>query len=250
MVSAAVVAGLAGVVMTEHLPLPDALNPGGSFAPSDDAFRAYVADVRSMAERVKGIDVVLGAEADWLPHRPETMESQLALVRECGVAVLMGSVHCLGDWPFDSPNHLGEWDTRGADAVFADYFRVWCEAAASGRFDVMAHPDLPKKFGHRPSFDVSRVYDEMATAARDGGALIEVSTGGLRKPVGELYPGHDLLRAFRSAGVDATVGSDAHTPGEVAYGLDAAYDALTAAGYTRAGLPLGGGEVRWIDIAA
>ena len=71
---------------------------------------------------------------------------------------------------------------------------MWCDACRTGLFDVMAHPDLVKKFGHRPSFDPRDLYAEAARTAAETGVLIEVSTAGLRKPVGELYPGPDLLQ--------------------------------------------------------
>lgn len=248
MVGAAVVGGVSGVVFAEHLPLPEVLNPDGSFAPSEQAFMRYAAEVAEIAARVRGLEVVLGAEGDWLPARPEAMEAQRAIAARAGVAVLVGSVHFLGDWPHDSPDHLAGWDERGTDAVWEEYFSAWCDAARSGLFVVMAHPDLPKKFGRRPTFDPALLYDEAARAARDGGVLIEVSTAGLRKPVEELYPGPELLAAFRRHRVPATVGSDAHDPAEVGWGIDRAYAALAGAGYERVAFPRGGGELRWVDL--
>lgn len=248
MIGAAVFAGLSGVVLTEHLPLPQELNSGGGLAPDPAGFARYAEDVRATATRVKGLEVVLGAEADWLPERPEAMAAQRATAEAADVQVLLGSVHFLGDWPFDSPDHLEGWDSRGVDAVWEQYFAVWCDAARSGQFDVMAHPDLAKKFGHRPSYDAGALYAEAADAAKDGGVLVEVSTGGLRKPVGELYPAHELLAAFHARGVQATVGSDAHSPSEVGYEIAAAYEALRAAGYSRVAMPVGRGEVRWIQL--
>lgn len=248
MVGAAVFGGMTGIVMSEHLPLPDALNEGGGFAPSADAFAAYAAEVREIAQRVKGLTVVLGAEADWLPGRPDAMEAQRRAACDAGVDVLLGSVHFLGDWPFDSPDHLDQWVVRGNDAVWEEYFACWCEAARSGFFDVMAHPDLPKKFGHKPSYDPGELYRQAAGCASAGGVLIEVSTAGLRKPVAEMYPAPEFLLAFREAGVQATVGSDAHAVDEVGFRISHAYDALAAAGYERVALPLGGDEVRWIEL--
>jgi histidinol-phosphatase (PHP family) len=78
--------------------------------------------------------------------------------------------------------------------------------------------------------------------------LIEVSTAGLRKPVGELYPGTELLTAFRAAGVATTAGSDAHEPSEVGFEIDAAYDALQAAGYETVSFPDGLGGWRELPL--
>lgn len=247
-VDAAVASGLSGIVLTEHLPLPDALNPGDTFAPSAERFLEYARDVRAVAGDHPELDVVLGAEADWLPHRPEAMAAQAGIAAEAGVDVVLGSVHFLGDWPFDSPDHLAEWDVRGVDRTWRDYFEAWGDAATSGRFHVMSHPDLVKKFGHRPSFDALPLYVQAADAAARGSVLIEVSSAGLRKPAREIYPGPDLLSCFFRAGVDATIGSDAHCPAEVGRDLECSIGALIAAGYSRAALPLKGSDVRWITL--
>lgn len=247
MVEAAVARGLTSIVLTEHLPLPHDLNEGGDFAPSPDAFLRYAEEVRELAASTS-LNIILGAEADWMPHRPEDMELQEEVAGSAGVDVVLGSVHFIDDWPFDSPSHLDGWDTRGVDEVWVRYFELWRAAARSGRFDVMAHPDLVKKFGHRPSFDLDDLYMEAAKAAAAGGLLIEVSTAGLRKPVGEMYPSAQLLSAFRVAGVAATVGSDAHAPDEVGYELKGAYEALSRAGYTEVAFPVRHGKVRWIAL--
>lgn len=248
MVSAAVFAGLAGVVMTEHLPLPADLDPGEYLAPKPEQFASYAREVRSMAERVKGLEVVLGAEADWLPWRHEDTEAQLAVARAAGVDIILGSVHSLDGWVFDDPTDTSEWERRDVDEVWVQYFERWCDATRSGLFDVMAHPDLPKKFGHRPSFDTRELFEQAAAAAADGGVLVEVSTAGLRKPVGEIYPGPELLTAFCKAGVDVTVGSDAHEPADVGRDIVRAFDAAATAGYARVSFPRGQGDVRWVEL--
>lgn len=248
MISAAVFKGLTGIVMTEHLPLPEDLDPERHLSLAPDALAAYADEVLSMAARVKGLEVVLGAEADWLPGREAETALTRQAARNAGVQVLLGSVHFLGEWAFDDPHHLEEWDAHDVDEVWADYFALWCDAARSGQFDVMAHPDLPKKFGHLPSFDTSELFAAAAAAARAGQVLIEVSTAGLRKPIGELYPAPALLRAFREADVGVTVGSDAHATDEIGYHIEEAYQAAFEAGYRKVALPLGEGDVKWIEL--
>lgn len=248
MVSAAVFAGLSAIVMTEHLPLPVDLDPAGVLAPGPEDFMQYAEEVRSMRERVKGMTVVLGAEADWLVGRAEEMAAQASTAKDAGVEVLIGSVHFLDGWSFDDPSNLAEWDNRDVDEVWSAYFDAWCDAARSGLFDVMAHPDLVKKFGHFPSTDPSDLYEEAARAAAEGGAMMEFSTAGWRKPVAEPYPGERLVEAFRRAGVEFTVGSDAHETAEVGYRIADAYGVLAAAGYDRVWVPTGPGEKREIRL--
>jgi histidinol-phosphatase (PHP family) len=249
-VAAGVAAGLTGMVITEHLALPDALDPDRTLSMPACQLDDYLVEIDLMRQRYPEIALITGLEADYLPARVDATRLELseARARVDGPRMVLGSVHFIGEWVFDDPGRVSEWEQHSVEAAWTDYFTLWCDAARCGLFDVMAHPDLVKKFGHRPSFDPRDLYAEAARAAADGGVLIEVSTAGLRKPVGELYPGADLLAAFRVAGVGATVGSDAHTPDEVGYRIDAAYDALSLAGYEYASFPLGDGTYRRIEL--
>lgn len=249
-VAAAEAQCLSAIIITDHLPLPLELDPDRHLAMPDDQLDAYLAEVEDAREEHPTVGVVTGLEADYLPDRIDQTRATLRELRRRadGPRVVLGSVHFLDGWAFDDPAVLAEWDSRDVDQVWRDYFARWCDAARSGLFDVMAHPDLVKKFGHRPSFDARELYQEAAKAASDGNVLIEVSTAGLRKPVGELYPGPDLLREFCAAGVEATVGSDAHSPSEVGFGLEIAYTALREAGYRYILLPVARREQRMIPL--
>lgn len=247
-VAAAREAGIEAMVFTEHLPLPEGYDPGGYLALPDTELPDYCGEIDMLRALADDPQVVLGIEVDWIPERGDWTLAQLDRAHALGVEVVLGSVHFLDGWAFDDPAELDAWESRDVGDVWRRYSHVWCQAAASGLFDVLAHPDLPKKFGHLPPFDPADMWAEMAGAAASGGALIEVSTAGLRKPVGELYPGPALLSAFARAGVGATIGSDAHDPSEVGFGLREACDALRAAGYERVALPLGAGQRRWYEL--
>lgn len=249
-VAAGVRRGLLGMVITEHLALPEELDPHHDLSMPQCDLDDYLVEVDLARQRFPEIEVVAGIEADFLPGREGATAAALADAknRSDGVRMVLGSVHFMGDWVFDDPSRLGEWDHHDVDTAWRDYFSLWCDAVRTGMFDVMAHPDLVKKFGHRPTFDPQELYAEAARVAGAAGVLIEVSTAGLRKPVGELYPGHDLLRAFRQAGVAATAGSDAHEPSEVGYLIETAYDALAAAGYDSVQFPDGSGGWRSLPL--
>jgi histidinol-phosphatase (PHP family) len=229
----AVSAGLVSVAITEHLALPEDLDPHRHLSMSPDELDDYLAEVHAAREAFPEIEVVTGLEADFLLGREEQTAAAIvdAHGRAHGHTFVLGSVHFIGEWAFDDPHRLDEWDHHDVSQAWTDYFELWIAAVRSGLFDVMAHPDLVKKFGHRPLLEPVDLYREAAQAAADAGVAVEVSSAGLRKPVGELYPGPALLAAFFKAGVPATVGSDAHAPTEVGYRIDAAYDAMAAVGY-------------------
>ena len=229
-VAAARRAGVDILTFTEHLPIPVELDPRHEYTMVESELDPYLKEIRQLADEGTGNPprVLAGIEADWLPDRLDHVRGLLATH---DFDVVLGSVHFLGDWAFDDPSLLARWDTADVDATWERYFELFGDAVASGLFDVMAHPDLVKKFGHRPGFDPVRLFDAAAAALARHGVAIEVSTAGLRKPVGELYPSKEFLAACAKAGVPATIGSDAHHPDEVGFAFDAAREALIAAGY-------------------
>jgi histidinol-phosphatase (PHP family) len=61
---------------------------------------------------------------------------------------------------------------------------------------------------------------------------MEVSTAGLRKHAGELYPAPALLEMAVDAGLPIALSSDAHVPDQIGFRYEDAVAALDAAGVT------------------
>ena len=117
-------------------------------------------------------------------------------------------------------------------AIWALYFRHYEKAVRTGFFDFMAHPDLPKKFGHRPAGDLRRYYEPVIQALADTGTAFEINTAGLRKDVREMYPAREFLQMAFSANVPLLINSDAHKPNEVGADFDKAIALAVEVGYT------------------
>ena len=64
---------------------------------------------------------------------------------------------------------------------------------------------------------------------------VEVSTAGLRKPVGEIYPARPYLEMLVDAGCPIALSSDAHTPEQLGFRYEQALELLDEVGVTRAG---------------
>ena len=62
---------------------------------------------------------------------------------------------------------------------------------------------------------------------------MEVSTAGLRKPVGELYPAAGFARLCVEAAVPFTLSSDAHLPEQIGYAYDEAVGFMSGLGIDR-----------------
>lgn len=221
--------GLDVICFTDHLPMPAPYPQHYTMRAAE--LPAYVDDVlvaAALARDAGGPEVLLGIEADWLPDAiPPVQEA----ISAHGFDLVLGSVHFLGDWAFDDPDLVARYELWPPDALWDRYFEEVAFAAGSGLFDVIAHPDLVKKFGSRPDRDPQAWYEQTAVALADAGCAVEVNTAGLRKPVGEIYPSLEMLKACRRRGVQATMGSDAHSPAEVGEGLGLARELLLSAGY-------------------
>ncbi|MDR1412976.1 MAG: histidinol-phosphatase [Actinomycetes bacterium] len=248
MVAAIKPAGLMGGIMTEHLPLPKTHDPHHEVSMPASALVGYVEELRELRSQPDAPRLVIGAEADWLSENPAWTADSVARARRAGVEVVLGSVHMLDGWAFDNPNHLDAWDRYGVEDVWEAYFTQWCRAAASGLFDVMAHPDLVKKFGHRPVNPLP-YYRKAAQAAKDSGVICEVSTAGLRKPCRELYPSLPFLRELKRCGVEFCLSSDAHSTTEIGADFPETVLVLQLMGIKRLAYPQRDGEVAWIDIS-
>jgi histidinol-phosphatase (PHP family) len=175
----------------------------------------------------RGLRVKLGLEVEWLPGR----EDELAeIMRPYPWDFLLGSVHLLDGEAVDVDP--GVWGRLPVDEVWRRYFAELAGLARSGLADVLAHPDLVKIFGRRPDADVVEAcHEETSAAVAEAGVAVEVSTAGLRKPVGELYPDASFLARCRERGVGATLASDAHVALDVGRDFEAAIDHLSTAGY-------------------
>src|SRR5216684_4361533 len=127
---------------------------------------------------------------------------------------VLGSIHFLErpDQMFDTvPQGAAQFDDRKIDTIYTDYFRRVREIAATGLVDCLAHFDLVKIHGHRPSAEIEAIVSETLDFIRSRDLAIELSTAGWRKPVNELYPSDRIIELAIEKQVPFTTASDAHS---------------------------------------
>jgi histidinol-phosphatase (PHP family) len=172
----------------------------------------------------------LGIEADFVPGAEDRMAN---LLEEREWDYVIGSVHFLRNAAIDMRGEWDVWRHEDPERVWARYFETLGEAARSGMFDILAHPDLVKVWGRdapRPDGDLRRFYDLAMDGIADSDVAIEVSTAGLRKPAGEIYPARPFLEMCIEAGRPVALSSDAHVPNDLGYRYDEALELLESAG--------------------
>ncbi|MGC1853589.1 MAG: histidinol-phosphatase HisJ family protein [Solirubrobacterales bacterium] len=187
-------------------------------------------DLDAYCEFVRGEGLKLGIECDFVPGAEDRTAN---LLEAHDFDYVVGSVHFVGEAAVD---HEGwdVWEGRGdPNEVWRRYFEALAECARSGLFDILAHPDLVKVWGRGrplPERDPRHFYEPAVEAIAESGIAVEVSTAGLRKPVGELYPSPAFAEMCVDAGASFALSSDAHLPEQVGFGYEKALGFLTELG--------------------
>ncbi|MFL5905807.1 MAG: histidinol-phosphatase HisJ family protein, partial [Solirubrobacteraceae bacterium] len=189
-----------------------------------DDLDAYCAFVREET------DLRLGIEADLIVGGEDRMAT---LLEAYDWDYVVGSVHFIRDVAVDHEDFDAWTAHRDPEVVWRRYFEHVGEAARSGMFDILAHPDLVKVWGSRvpvPEGDLRRFYERAMDGIVDSDIAVEVSTAGLRKPVGEIYPAPAFLEMCLEAGRPVALSSDAHAPKDLGHRYDDAVGMLRSMG--------------------
>jgi len=190
-------------------------------------------DLDGYCEFIRSTPLRLGIECDFVPGSEDRIENLL----ERDFDYVIGSIHFLGEDGALDDRRYDVWDQiNDPDTLWGTYFRWQAELARSGLFDIVSHPDLVKIWGSdraAPRRDPRFHYEPLVEAIGESGIAVEVSTAGLRKPVGEIYPSRAFAEMCVEVGADFALSSDAHAPDQVGYGYDRAIEFLTSLGVDR-----------------
>ncbi len=216
---AAIQAGLTEIGMSDHSPMPTAFDD--DWRMDMQALTDYQREVESVRDDLSGILTVrVGLEADF---RPGSEPDVAAIIASYNWDYVIGSLHYIEGWDFDNPDRIQHWDGCNIEDAWCAYFDLLAQSAATGMFDIIGHPDLIKKFGHRPpegSRRAASAMESMLQAVRKAGCALEISSAGLRKPVKEIYPHPRMIQHAAELGIPFAFGSDAHSPETVGYAMD------------------------------
>ncbi len=226
----AVARNLKGMTVTCHCPLPDQINAESRMA--YDQVATYVNMVMATRSRFQGrLDVRLGLESDYLPQFVPWLHK---LHAEQDYSYILGSVH-----PQAAYYHKAFW-TGDIRTFHRTYFRHLAEAAETGLFDCLSHPDLvknadPGNWDFRVlENDIGRSLDRIAQT----GTAMEFNTSGIFKKVREYNPGQAQLSMMQERNIPVVIGADAHVAKRVGDHFSQALDLLQDVGYTHVSLYL------------
>lgn len=215
--------GFDGLIVTCHGPMPNGFSASVRMRP--DEFDEYLRLVFRARQDWRGrIDVRLGIEAEYFPGYEKWIEHQLQLA---DFQYVLGSIH-------PQIREFKEQYWTGDPIEFQRvYFRMLADAAETGFFDCLSHPDvvkheLPSHWNPQAIMDdICETLDRIAVA----GVALELNTSGANKPVPEMNPFPEMLVEMQKRSIPVVIGADAHDPDRVGDRFQEALDLLERCGY-------------------
>lgn len=247
----ALAAGLRSLGLSSHAPVPFAC----SWTMPLERLTAYCADVRAAQRAYRDrLRLWLGLELDYLS--PALIPEGTAFQRERILAhrpeYLVVSVHFVGrdatgvPWAMDESAEsfacqLEEVYRGDARRLVEDYYRLLVEMALAvrgwGLPAIAGHIDKIKMWNADGDYFAEdapwylAAVEEALQAIQVAGLVVEVNTAGLRRGVGEPYPGPRVLHRCKVLGIPVTISSDAHRPEDLLADFDEAAALLHELGY-------------------
>ncbi len=199
--------GLAGLIVTCHNPMPNGFASHVRMAESEfDVYTDLVENARQDWE--DRLEIRLGLEADFFPGMETYLEQQIA---SAPFHYVLGSVH-----PQLKEYKAAFWN-GDAEAFQRQYFCHLADAAKTGLFDCLSHPDLVKNVTAE-HWQPTRILSEIEAALdriAETGIAMELNTSGLNKRIEEMNPFPAMLERMRERNIPVVLGADAHEPGRV-----------------------------------
>jgi len=231
-VEAAIAGGIDEIGLTDHIWLyfeDERSRRNPTFAMPEDEYAAHMEEMLLLRDEFAGrINVRISVEADYIAGREEDL---LAILDRYPYDFVLGSVHFLDGWPLDAPEEEYRYRSEPVSEIYLRYYEQLQRAVRLGCFDLLAHLDLPKKFGYRPEIDITETVEQTLRLIAASGVAVEVSSAGLRKPVAEIYPSPAILRRMNELHIPIALSSDAHAPGDVGAGYETSLRLAREAGY-------------------
>ena len=215
--------------LSDHFILNPLGNPPDWSLPTEQV-HAYVEEILSFRDR-DGISVLLGLEVDWFEDHGDAIQDG---IKDLPLDYIIGGVHFIGAMPVDyRPEDWEGLTQHEIDHAHREYWRLVMGLVESGLFNIVAHLDLPKKFGFLPSVDLTPMIHEVLDAVARTGMVLELNTSGWYKPCRDCYPSSDILKAALKRDIPVMLGSDSHHPDHLFRAFGRAAKLLKDIGYTQ-----------------
>ena len=143
----------------------------------------------------------------------QNQEAVEKILRAYPFDYVIGSVHFLHGWAYDTAAIKDEWERQSLRDIYEWYTEEAEKLAAAGLYDALGHPFNIRLYRYFPSFDAAPYLERVAHAMERANMIVDLNTGTYyRYPVEEFSPYPDFMRAAYAHGLPVIITSDAHTP--------------------------------------
>jgi histidinol-phosphatase (PHP family) len=244
MVQAYIARDFVWVGLTEHMPppadeflYPEERRAGLTAALMADRFGDYMAEARRLQKTYAGqIDILVGFETE---AAPGAIELARRLIDEYAPDYVIGSVHHIGNIPFDYSAEAYRSAVKaagGEPAMYCRYFDRQHELILKLRPQVVGHFDLIRIFD--PNYSLHMTHAQVQERIvrnleliRKMDLIIDFNVSALKKGAAEPYVSRPILEHARRLGIAVVPGDDAHSVDTVGLHLDEGVQVLMQMGF-------------------
>jgi histidinol-phosphatase (PHP family) len=231
MIETAIAKGFSTLGFSSHIMFPEEID-GITLTPRN--IDTYVQTIRELALKYKDrIEILCGIEADYIKGVTTPDRSRYS---KWNFDYIIGSIHflavgserlCIDHTPEILVNDINRLFDGSAKDFIKAYFDAEREMIANYQFDIIGHPDLPRKFNSNfEIFDETESWyleelEKTAEVISTSGKIVEINTGAISRGwMKTPYPSTDFLKRLNDLRVPLIISSDAHASS----GLDCAFD--------------------------
>jgi histidinol-phosphatase (PHP family) len=217
-IETAIQSGLKEICFTDHIPLP--LDFDCAHRMTRNEMDLYLKWIERARIDYPQIEILTGIEADYYEGFENYLDQFLA---SYNFDIVIMSVHYVKQWSDGNWVFNYHFPDKTISRVYEEYLDTMIKGIKTGLFDIAGHVDIIKRNRISLLKVLPEKVAEVLGALKKANMAIEINSSGFRKDAGECYPGVDWLSEIRKVDLPVTVGSDAHSPEQVAFRFDEVY---------------------------
>ncbi len=226
--------------LSDHHPMIFLPKPFHQYAMPLEELELYFREANALKQIYReNIDVLIGLEVDYF-NKAYSKNKTVIKQYEGDLNYLIGSIHVIPlkeheALAIDMEEFIPTIKRIGIDRMFLSYYKAMEELVKTKYFDILGHFDLPKKIGLAPE-EKDLIWQRILSVIdqiEETEILVEINTSGIRNAVKEQYPSDDIIKELILREIPLTLGSDAHSPVDIAYGFDETMIRLKKLGLTK-----------------
>jgi histidinol-phosphatase (PHP family) len=200
-------------------------------------FEDYEATIRKAGDDYgeRGLDVRMGVEVDLYNGVVDDLPEAF---HKTEFDMVVGSVHLIDHLAVSLPDEAAQiFHKYNSQELGELYFGLLTDMIETRLFDILGHLDIYRRYGEdHYDQEIHHLWkphiDDLTKEMSKLNVGFEINTSAWRKGQKEPMPARPIIEALAERGITrVTVGSDAHTPNDLGYGIDRAYDLLRDCGF-------------------